>query len=124
MKIKLATISGAVKDYPNEKRIYEAALKVDPDLKGYFTIKKLHKKQDYLFSVDTDCWKDLGNALTALQVAYVNEDEPCLYISNLPDTYEEADVFQLTKTTFNLTGGGEIFFYQKSAVKFFWGKFW
>ena len=95
MKIKLVTISGAVKDYANEKRIYEAVLKVDPDLKGYFTIKKLHKKQDYLFSVETDCWKDLGNALTALQVAYVNEDEPCLYISNLPDTYEEADVFQL-----------------------------
>ena len=29
--------------------------------------------------------------------------------------------FQITKTTFNLAGGGE-FFYQKSAVKIFWGK--
>ena len=95
MQIKLVTICGAVNDFANEKRIYEAVLKVDPDLKGYFTIKKLHKKQDYLFFVDTDCWKDLGSVLKTLKLAYVNEDDPCLYISNLPDTYEEADVFQL-----------------------------
>jgi hypothetical protein len=83
-----------MKNYPTERSFYDAVIKIDADLEGYFRIKQLYAKQELLIMGPSDIRVEVMAVLNKLNLGFIDENEHCLFLTNIPSEADAGDVTQ------------------------------
>ena len=92
MELKLVTVGNAAEEYPTEQSLYEKILSVDSGLDGCFRIKFLFSKGEFLLFGPADVRDVLSSALVTLNIMFIDENDTCLFITNIPQSLGEEQV--------------------------------